>query len=44
MSNRTSSVLVAGALAAALGSLGATTAITSAGAQNTKPMSEARGM
>ena len=41
MSNRTLSILVAGAFAAALGSLAATTATISAGAQNTKPMSEA---
>jgi uncharacterized membrane protein len=41
MSNRTLSILVAGAFAAALGSLAATSATTSAGAQNTKPMTEA---
>src|SRR5262249_13965419 len=41
MSNRTLSIVVAGAFAAALGSLSATTATTSVGAQNTKPMSEA---
>ena len=41
MSNRTVSVLVAGAFAAALGSLAATTAPTQAGAREMKPMSEA---
>ena len=41
MSNRTVSVLVAGALTAALGSLAAVTSPTQVGAQATKPMSEA---
>ena len=41
MSNRTMSVLVAGAFAAALGSFAATTAITSAGAQGMKQPSQA---